>query len=160
MQTVLVTEHALTFALMRQRFGPGALIIAMRDFLHLTQDTPDAAATRQVWFAWIKLDELSPLKEYDARLSDVDVAVHEMVSAGAEVRQRDFYFFVDDAGFSLCVGAPRFLDDAQRAEIASHAAPELRVCDMLVVDLPTQRRFCCRFTDIEVHLKQALETKQ
>jgi hypothetical protein len=156
MQAVLSSELALAYALMQHRHGHGALFVGMRDFLHLTQDTPDAAATRQIWFAWLTLPELMALKTQDARLSDVAVAVHEMSQAGAAVKQRDFYFFADDAGFSLCVGAPRFLTDAQRTDVHASATPELQSGDLFVVDLPTRRRFACRFTNIQVQISEAM----
>jgi hypothetical protein len=153
MQAVMNTEFALAYALMRQRCGHGALFVGMRDFLHLTQDTPEAAATRQIWFAWLTLPELQALKTQDARVTDAAVAVQEMAQAAASVKQRDFYFFADDADFSLCIGAPRFLAEAQRSELCAGAAPELQNSDMFVVDLPTRRRFTCRFTNIQVQIE-------
>ena len=155
MQSVLNAEVALSFALARQRLGPGAMLVGMRDFVHLTQDTPAAARTRQVWLAYATLAELAKLKDADPRLVDVECAAREMHEQrdSSAVVQRDFFCFLDDTGFSLCIGSPRLLDDTQRTSLVDGAQTELTGMDMLAIDLPTQRRFTCRFHNIEVRQK-------
>lgn len=75
------TEFVLAHALFRKRLGDGAMLIGMRDFSHLALDTVDAAKTRQVWITYATLDELAQLKEFDARLSDVECATRELIEA-------------------------------------------------------------------------------
>ena len=94
MQNVLNAEVALFFAVARERLGPGAMLVGMRDLVHLTQDTAAAARTRQVWLTYATLDELEVLKKADPRLVDVECAAREMHNQrdNNEVVKRDFFW--------------------------------------------------------------------
>lgn len=153
-QEVFFSDFVLSYGLFRERFGPGAVIAGMRDLLDLTTDTPQSAASRQMWITYATLTELELLKQIDSRLADVECAAREMAlaeeSGNTEAVRRDFFAFVDDKSFGLCVALPRALDPGVGKQLYAGAAHELQRVDLYAIDVSTQRRFAVRFSDFEI----------